>query len=82
MTPPAVSLRDVLTVLKNLKSLGLERFIRTKEEVSKEALLKESDVAKTVKGVTIAQHEEFTVKPADLEVEIAIQADKLKKAAS
>ncbi|MBU2219656.1 host-nuclease inhibitor Gam family protein [Patescibacteria group bacterium] len=82
MTPPAVKLRDVEAILENLKSLKLKRFIRTKEEVDKEAMLKEPDVAKTVKGVSISQHEDFVAKPSELEVEIAIQVDKLKKAAA
>jgi phage host-nuclease inhibitor protein Gam len=82
MTPPSVKLRDVEAILKSLKSLRLERFIRTKEEVDKEAMLKEADVAKTVKGVSISQHEEFIAKPAELEVEIATRVDKLKRAAS
>ena len=80
MTPPAVSLRDVESILENLKALKLKRFIRTKEEIDKEAMLKEPDVAKTVKGVSIGQHEEFIAKPAELEVEIATKVDKLKKA--
>jgi len=82
MTPLSVSLRDAESILKSLRSLGLQRFIRIKEEVSKEAMLKEPDVAKTVKGVSISQREEFVAKPAELEVEIATQVDKLKKAAS
>ncbi|MDP1815175.1 MAG: host-nuclease inhibitor Gam family protein [Leadbetterella sp.] len=80
MTPPAVSLRGVKSILKSLKSLKLKRFIRTKEEVDKGAMLKEPDVAKTVTGVSISQREEFVAKPAVLEVEIATQVDKLKKA--
>ena len=82
MTPPAVKLRDVELILESLKSLKLERFIRTKEEIDKEAILKEPNVATTVKGVSISQHEEFVAKPSELEVEIATQVDKLKKAAS
>jgi len=82
MTPLSVSLRDAESILKSLKSLGLQRFIRIKEEVSKGAMLKEPDVAKTVKGVSISQHEDFIAKPAELEVEIAIQVDKLKRAAA
>jgi len=54
MTPPAVSLRDVKSILKSLKALNLQRFIRPQEEVNKEAMLKEPEVAKTVKGVSIA----------------------------
>ena len=82
MTPPAVLLRGVESILESLKSLGLKRFIRIKEEIDKEAMLKEPDVAKTVKGVSISQHEDFIAKPAELEIEIATQVDKLKKAAS
>ena len=82
MTPPAVSLHNVKAILKSLKSLKLDRFIRAKEEVDKEAMLKEQEVAKTVKGVSISQHEEFIVKPTELEVEITSNADKLKRAMS
>ncbi len=80
MTPPSVKLRDVESILESLKALKLKRFIRTKEEVDKEAMLKEPETAKTVKGVSISQHEEFVAKPAVLEVEIVTQVDKLKKA--
>ena len=82
MTPPAISLRDVESILRSLKSLKLTRFVRTKEEIDKEAMLKEPDVAKTVKGVSINQHEDFVAKPSELEIEIVTKVDKLKKAAS
>ena len=85
MTPPAVSLRDVESVLAILKSFGLKRFIRTipeKEEVNKEAMLKEPDIAETVKGVSISQREEFIVKPMELKVEIVSDIKKLKKTVS
>lgn len=82
MTPPAVSLRDIKSILVSLKSLGLKQFIRTNEEIDKEAMLKEPEVAKTVKGVSISQHEEFTAKPTELEVEIISKVDKLRKALS
>jgi len=82
MTPSAVSLRNVKSILESLKSLGLKRFIRTKEEIDKEAMLKESEVASTVKGVSVSQREEFIAKPTELEVEIATKVDKLKRAAA
>lgn len=84
MTPPAVSLRDVKSVLTSLKSLGLKRFIRTtiKKEVNKEAMLKEPELAITVKGISISQREEFIVKPTELEVEIVSDIKKLKKTVS
>lgn len=79
MTPPAVSLRDVERVKKLCKSLGLERFIRIKEEVDKKAMLKEPDVAAKIEGVTISQKEEFVVKPAETEIEIPKDMRKLQK---
>ena len=82
MTPPSVKLRDVESILESLKALKLKRFIRIKEEVDKEAMLKEPETAKTVKGVSISQREEFVAKPAVLEVEIVIQVNKLKKVAA
>ena len=82
MTPPAVSLRDVKSILRSLKSLKLTRFVRTKEEVDKEAMLKEPDIAKTVKGVTISQREDFVAKPSELEIEIVTKVDKLKMVAA
>ncbi len=82
LTPHAVSLKNVEEVLNSLKSLGLNRFIRTKEEVNKEEMLKEKEVAKTVNGVSITQHEEFIVKPAELGIEIASRVSKLKKITS
>ena len=80
MTPSAVSLRGVKSILKSLKALKLTRFIRIKKEVNKEAMLKEPNVAKTVKGVSINQHEDFVAKPSELEVEIATKVNKLKVA--
>ena len=82
LTPPSVSLKSIKEVISSLRSLGLRRFLRMKVEVNKEAMLKEPEIAKTVKGVTISQREEFVVKPAELEVEIVSDATKLKKVAA
>jgi len=70
MTPPAVSIRNIKSVLKRIKELGLKQFIRIKEEPNKEAMLREPEKAKMVKGISIKQHEEFVVKPTELKVEI------------
>lgn len=65
--PPSVRLRDAVAVLAALGRLGLERFIRRKEEVDKEAMLREPAVAATVPGVTIvAGAEQFVVAPVEL----------------
>ena len=82
LTPPSVSLKSIKEVISSLRSLGLRRFLRMKVEVNKEAMLKEPELAKTVKGVTISQREEFVVKPAELEIEIASDVSKLKKVAA
>lgn len=70
LTPPSVLLKNVKEVLELCKKLNLERFIRVKEEVNKEAILKEPEVAQKIRGVTISQKEEFVVKPSETEIEI------------
>jgi len=82
MTPPAVSLKNVKQILKELVKRRLKQFIRVKREVDKEAMLKEPELAVSVKGVSIGQYEEFMVKPAELEVEITSEVSKLKKIAA
>jgi phage host-nuclease inhibitor protein Gam len=79
ITPPAVSLSSIDLVLDNLRKQGLTRFIRKKEEVDKEAMLREPELAETVKGVKIEQREEFVIKPSELTVEISSNAKKLRK---
>jgi len=67
--PPKVSLRNVEGVIEALQRLGLTRFLRTKVEVNKEAMLAEPKVAATVAGVTIASAgEEFVVEPFEPEL--------------
>ena len=63
--PPKVTLRGkVEEIVARLRTLGLARFIRTKEEVNKEAMLEEPDVARTVCGVSVASEgEDFVVEP-------------------
>ena len=58
----------------------MKRFIRVKEEINKEAMLKEPELAETVRGVSITQREEFIVKPTEIEIEIVSSVEKLKKA--
>jgi phage host-nuclease inhibitor protein Gam len=62
--PPSVKLRDQNAILEFLTNTGLARFIRTKTEVNREAMLAEPSVATTVPGVTISSEgEEFVVSP-------------------
>lgn len=47
-----------------LQRMGFDRFIRTRQEINKEALLNEPEVAKGIAGVTIKQGlEDFVIKP-------------------
>ncbi len=70
IAPPKVSIKGVEDVLKKIATLGLGRFIRTKEEINKEALLAEPDVARTIKGVAIVSGvEDFAVEPFEVEIE-------------
>ena len=64
MRPPAVRISKVEEVLDRLRRLGLQRFIRTKEEVDKEAMSREPDTAREVAGVSIrSAGEDFSVEP-------------------
>jgi len=63
--PPKVSLRGGAdAVVETLRALGLSKFIRTKEEPNKEAMMAEPEVARSVAGVNIASEgEDFIVEP-------------------
>lgn len=69
MRPPSVVVRGADMVLEALHRLGLHRFIRLKEEVNKEAVLAEPEIADQVKGLAISQVEDFIVKPWDTDLE-------------
>lgn len=68
--PPKVGVRGMEVVIAAVKRLGLVRFLRIKEELNKEAMLAEADLARTIAGVTIASSgEDFVVKPFETELE-------------
>lgn len=63
-SPPSVRVMKADQVIENLKLLGLVQFIRTKEEINKDAILLDPATASTVSGIIIkAGVEEFNVKP-------------------
>lgn len=70
LQPPRVSIRGgVEAVIEACKRLGLQRFVRTKEEISKEAMQAEADVARTIPGVSIgSEGEAFVVEPFEVEL--------------
>lgn len=69
MRPPKVVLRGVEMVLESLRLRGLERFIRVKEEINKEAILAEPEAVSQVKGISIARGEDFVIIPFETKLE-------------
>lgn len=66
--PPSVGIRGVDSVLDSLKMRGFTQFIRIKEEINKEAMLNEPELAATVAGVTIKTGvEDFVITPFEQE---------------
>jgi len=66
--PPSVSVRGADVVLETLQRMGLERFIRTKQEVNKEAILAEPDAVRGVAGLTVKSGiEDFAITPFEVE---------------
>jgi phage host-nuclease inhibitor protein Gam len=69
MRPPKVSIKGLEGVLDKLRRMGLDRFIRTKDEVNKEAILAEQEAVKRVAGIAIEQGEDFVIKPFETQLE-------------
>lgn len=68
--PPSVSIRGVDNVLETLHRMGLERFVRTKSEPNKEAMLNEPDALRGIAGITIVTGiEDFIVVPFEAKAE-------------
>ncbi len=67
--PSKVTLRGTEAVIERLKELGLKRFIRTAEQVNKEAVLSDPEAVKSVKGLSIgSEGEDFVVEPFEAEL--------------
>lgn len=70
--PPSVGIRGAEAVLETLARMGLTRFIRTKQEPNKEAMLNEPDAVRGIAGITIVTGvEDFVVTPFEAQVETA-----------
>lgn len=67
--PPSVMVRGVEAVIDALRRLKLDRFLRTKTELDKEAVLAEPDAVSAIKGLSISQKEDFVIKPDSTELE-------------
>lgn len=61
---PSVKVTGVDSVLQNLRIHGLERFIRIKEEINKEAILNEKSAVAGIAGIkVISGVEDFVITP-------------------
>lgn len=68
--PPSISIRGAESVIETLKKLKLSRFIRTKEEVNKEAMLNEPAEVRGIAGITIVTGvEDFVIEPFEQQVQ-------------
>jgi phage host-nuclease inhibitor protein Gam len=66
--PPSISIRGAESVIETLKKLALTRFVRTKDEVNKEAMLNEPDVVRGIAGINIVTGvEDFVIEPFEQE---------------
>jgi len=70
LRPPSVAIRTAEAVIEALKNLKLDRFIRTKEEVNKEAILAEPSAVSGVRGIKInTDLEDFVIEPFETKLE-------------
>lgn len=69
--PPSVSIRGADAVLETLTRMGLTRFIRSKSEPNKEAMLNEPDAVRGIAGISIVTGvEDFIVTPFEADAEV------------
>lgn len=67
--PPKVFVDDEEAVLGSLNELGLTDFIRVREEIDKEAVLKDPEKVKDVAGLgVVTGAEKMTIKPHQTEI--------------
>lgn len=73
LRPAKVSIRGAETVIEALKAAGLQRFLREKIEINKEAMLEDRTTAMAIKGVSIGSDgEDFVVEPFETELKEAV----------
>lgn len=70
LRPAKVTIRGAEGVVAAIKAMGFaKKFLRTTEEINKEAMLLDKDKARTIAGVTIgSEGEDFVVEPFEVEL--------------
>lgn len=69
LLPPSVRITSPAAVMALLEKMGLERFLRRKVEIDRDAMKAEPDAARAVPGVSIGSAgEEFIVVPSAVEL--------------
>lgn len=66
--PPSVRITGEESVRDALQRLRLDRFLRTKTEINKEAILNEPEAVAIIPGIKISQIEDFVVTPFEAEL--------------
>ena len=69
LTPWSASISKAGEVLALLRAKAMEKYIRTKEEIDKPAILADPDAVASVKGIALSQGEDFVIKPFATEIE-------------
>jgi phage host-nuclease inhibitor protein Gam len=67
--PPSVSVRKPEEVIATLQGLGMDRFVRVKDEINKEAILAEPAAVAGIKGISINTGiEDFVITPFEVDL--------------
>lgn len=69
--PPSVQVRGADSVIETLLRMGLQPFVRTKQEVNKEAILADPERVRGIAGITVVRGvEDFFVTPFEAAAEV------------
>lgn len=67
--PPKVRITGEGIVVAALRAMHLDRFLREKVEIDKNAILANPEAVTHVKGITVSQGEDFVIKPFATDIE-------------
>lgn len=71
LRPAKVTIRGIEAVIEGCKALGLKKFLRTKVEINKDAMLADADKARQIAGVSISSEgEDFAIEPAEIDTAV------------